>query len=232
MPAKKKISTIKRTRRTEPVIESSTTPFLDSPEAFKSPLYEQPKKSRMVVGVIVVLLAFIVITIVRKGYVVAAIVGGKPIYTFQVVSLLMRQFGKQTLEGLITETIISQEARKSGVSVTSRDVKAKEDQMLASLGSNVSLDELLQYQGITKEDLDRQVHIQLLVEKLVGRDVKITDTDISNVIATQSALFEATDEATLRENVRAYLFEQYISKNARLWFSDLQSKVKVMKFLQ
>ena len=69
----------------------------------------------LAVGIIGLLLA-------NKGLVVAGMVNGKPIFRWELNKTLVSRFGKQTLEGIISERLIADAAKKSGVVVTKEDV--------------------------------------------------------------------------------------------------------------
>ena len=73
--------------------------------------------------------------------------------------------------------------------------------------------------------------MQLTVEKLLGRDIQITEADIDNFIATNSATLTATEPAKLREEARNTIMSQKISEKLQPWFLEIKEKAKVFKFL-
>lgn len=189
------------------------------------------KKSylRMVPAVLVVLL--LVLLGMNKGMFVAALVNGKPIFTSQFHSVLRARFGQQTLEGMIGEMLIRDEAKKAGVVVTKEDMDAKEKEIVSSLGANVSLDDLLKFQGLSKADFEQQVKLQLTVEKLLSKDVVVSDKDIDAYIATNSATLTATEPAALRAQAKQAITAASVSEKLQVWFAGLRQKAKVLRFL-
>lgn len=174
---------------------------------------------------------FMVLAAANKGLVLAAIVNGKPIFSWQLNHTLRTRYGQQTLEGMIGEVLIANEAKKSGVVVTDADIQDKQKEILSSLGTEVNLQDFLKFQGLTENDFNQQLRIQLTVEKLLSRDLTITETDIDNYIATNRALLTATEPATLREEAKKAIIGNTVSEKLQSWFLELRQKSNVMKFL-
>ena len=179
----------------------------------------------LVVGLAGLLLA-------NKGLVVAAIVNGKPIFRWELNKTLVSRFGKQTLEGIISERLIADAAKKAGVVVSKADVEAKETEIVSGLAGDVKLEELLKLQGLTKEDFDNQIRLQLTVEKLLSRDIAVSEDDIDGFIATNRATLVATDEATLRVEARSALVNQKVSEKIQPWFTQLKDGAKILRFIE
>lgn len=181
--------------------------------------------------VIILIFALLVFFLVKKGMIVAAIVNGRPIFRWELTNALMSRFGQQTLEGMISETLIASEARKSGVTVTKEEVDSKISDVVSGLGQDVKLEDVLQFQGMTKEDFESQIRLQMTVEKLLGKDIEITQVDIDNYIATNRATLVATEPAALREEARKTILSQKISEKLQPWFLEIKEKAKVIRFL-
>lgn len=183
------------------------------------------------VALAVVILGLIAIFVSNKGLLVAAVVNGKPIFRWQLTKVLTSRFGAQTLDSMISQALIDEEARKAGITVPQEDIAKKESELVASLGGSVSLDDVLKYQGMTKGDFEDQLRLQLTVEKLLGKDITITDEEISNYIATSGSTLTATDEAGLKEEARQAIFSQLMNEKLQTWFSEVKAKAKVFRFL-
>lgn len=173
----------------------------------------------------------IVIMVMNKGMFIASLVNGKPIFTWQLHSVLRARFGQQTLEGMIGEMLIQEEAKKAKILVTKEDVDAKEKEIVSSLGANVSLDELLKFQGLSKKDFEKQVRLQLTVEKLLSKDITVSEKDIDAYIASQGATLVATEPALLRTEAKQAIITRAVSEKLQDWFAELRQKAKVLRFL-
>ena len=182
------------------------------------------------VAVIIVVLGLIAIFVSNKGLLVAAVVNGKPIFRWQLDSVMASRFGQQTLDSMISQALVDQEAKKSGVSVSQSDITKKESDLVKSFGGNVSLDDVLQYQGMTKADFEDQLRLQLTVEKLLGKDITITDADITAYIATNASTLTATDEAGMRDEAKQAIFSQEINDKLQAWFTQVKAKASILRF--
>jgi parvulin-like peptidyl-prolyl isomerase len=187
-------------------------------------------KKNMTYGAIIVVIVLAFILLFKNGLIVAATVNGKPIFAWDFYGTMAKRFGKQTLEGMITENLIDSEAVKAGVSLSQNDITARENQIVKSFGGNVSIDELLKYQGMTKADFDDQIKLQMQVEKILGKDMKFSDNEVENYISTNSGKFTSTDAATMKEEARTALTQAAVSAKVQTWFADIRKNAKVTQF--
>ena len=184
-------------------------------------------------GVVVVLLfCTVIIWLVTRGYIVAALVDGKPIFGWNVGKVVMSRYGSQTLDSMISEQLVIDAARKANIRISNSQVTAKVDNLVKSLGANVKLADLLKYQGLTQNDFESQVRLQLTVEALLGKDILISDKDIDDYIEKNKEILTATDEAGLREEARKTLFSQKMSEKIQPWFTELKSKAHISRLLK
>lgn len=106
-----------------------------------------------------------------KANLVVAIVNGKPVWRVSYAQEINRMAGKQALESLLTKTMIMQEAKKQKVVVANAEIdeeikKAEE----YSQQQGMTLDQLLELQGMKKEDLISTIKLNKLVEKMAGTE--------------------------------------------------------------
>ena len=132
---------------------------------------------------------------------------------------------------MIGETLIQKEAGRSGVVVTPDDIQAKQKEILSSLGTEVSLEDFLKFQGLTEADFNQQLIIQLTVERLLTKNLTVSEADIDNYIATSGATLTATEPAQLREEAKRAIMSNVVSEKLQPWFLELRQKSNVMKFL-
>jgi hypothetical protein len=215
-----------------PVIE--TEPMM-SPEPAFAPFVGEQKKQNMMsfwIGTVIVLLVILGTFAYKNGFIVAASVNGQPIFSWQLTSELMRRYGKQTIEGMITEKMIDIESVREGVVVSQKDIDARQKDMMKEFGNEVNIEDVLKMQGLTKSDFDKQVSIQLAVEKMLTKGFAVTDDDITNYLATNSASFTATEEAVLKEDVKKTLQDEFIAKTFQSWFTGLKDKSTIVRLVK
>ncbi len=225
MNKKLKKSTAKRIKTETAAIEAVKMPEVQ-------PDIRIHKRPSNKVGFILTLVLIAFILLVRKGYLVAAMVNGKPIFSWSVTKVLTDRFGAQQLESMITEDLIRQEALKQGVTVNQEEIDRKADAMTSKFGEGVSLDDILSFQGMTRDEFDRQMSLQIMIEKILSKDVVFSDKDLDMYIATNSALFTATSSAQNREQAKNVLLENTVSGQVTQWIQDVKDRSQIYRFMQ
>lgn len=196
------------------------------------PLMRAPRKfPTKYLYLVVALLALSALVLANKGMLVAAVVDGKPIFRWELNGVLVDRYGKQTLEGMISEKLIAGEAQKNGVVMNPAEVAAREEEIVKSLGGGMSLEEILKIQGLSKDEFDRQITLQLTVQKILGKDLTIMEADIDNFIATNRATLVATETALLRMEAKQAILDAHIGQKLQPWFNELKEKAKIFRFL-
>jgi parvulin-like peptidyl-prolyl isomerase len=113
------------------------------------------------------------------GDTVVATVNGEPIRAREIIQLSYDWFAATTVEELILERIIEQEARAQGVSVSPAEVEANYKRQLqnaeSQLPPGMSLEDFLKRNQFPPSRLFARLRSQLLVEKLVERQVNLDD---------------------------------------------------------
>ncbi|MEK7141794.1 MAG: SurA N-terminal domain-containing protein, partial [Patescibacteria group bacterium] len=194
-------------------------------------LSPKPKFNTKVLYLVIGLLALSALLLANKSMLVAAVVDGRPVWSWELNSVMADRYGKQTLEGMISEKLIESEARNQGVVMSPSEVSAREEEIVKGLGGGMKLEEILKIQGLTKSEFDRQITLQLTVQKILGKDLTITDADVNNFIATNRATLVATEEAALRSEAKQAILDAHIGEKLQPWFNELKAKAKVLRFL-
>ena len=222
----------KTTKKSVTKIEKKVVSMPKELPVFVSP--PSKEKSISKTGIIAIVLGIIILGIlaVNRGLVIAAVVNNKPIFRASVNSALQSRYGTQTLENMITEQLIEGEATKQKVTVSKEEIEAKEQEILASFGGNVTLEEVLSYQGMTKEDFDQQIKLQMQLTKIIGKDIAITDDEVTKYIADNPSTLIATDSDGMRKEAREAILTQKVSEQLQTWYAELKEKAKVYRFMK
>jgi foldase protein PrsA len=113
------------------------------------------------------------------GSEIVATVNGEPIFAEELIQATYDWFAATAIEELILERVIEQEARAQGVSVSNEEVEARYKQQLQNAESQVppgmSLDDFLKRNQFPPSRLFARIRSQMLVEKLVERQVNLDD---------------------------------------------------------
>lgn len=230
MAAKK---TVKKSTVKKSVSAKKSTPVVMMPESsmssanfMKSATPQQRKRMYVIfVATAVVILALFAM----RGYIVAAMVNGQPITRLKVIGQLEKQGGKQILDYFVRQSLIIQEAEKRGISVTDEDNKkflAKIDASLKQQGQ--TLDQALKINGVTKQEVLDQAKADILLEKMVGSDIKVTQKEVDDFIAANNEAYGGT--LTAAQVKTDLLAEKQKAKQDEL-LAKLQKDAKIDYFV-
>lgn len=191
-----------------------------------------PKLNKKLVIIIAVIFAIGVLTYIFRGYFIAAMVNGTPISRLSVIKELEKASGKQALGSIITQMLIKEEANKKGFAVTDDEVNSElkniEDQ-LKSQGQ--ALDQALAGQGMTIEELKKQIVTQKELEKLLAGQNLVTSEEIEQYIKDNNIEIPAGQELTYKEQLRSQLEQQKFSQAASALIDSLKSQAKIQYFV-
>jgi len=188
-------------------------------------------KATVIIAIVIVLLG--VFLYFGRGLFVAAVVNGQPISRLEVVNEAEKTSGAQVMSSLIRYALVEQEAKKEKVEVTDKDI----DKQIKTIEENLkksgqNIDQMLELQGMTKEDLKKIVRLDLLVTKLIEKDIKISDKDVDDYIEKYRDEFpEDMKEDELKKEAREQLKQSMLPQKAQSWFADLEKKANIIKFV-
>lgn len=192
------------------------------------------KFKRSYVSLVIGILVVAGLIYLFRSFFVVAMVNGQPISRMAFSSEVEKQAGKQALNTLITKTLIMQEAKKQHVDISKQEVDAeikKIEDNLAKQGTK--LDTALQVQGMTRNDLADQIKYQKLIEKIVGKDIKVTDQEVEKYITdNKDSLPTDQKPEDLKKDVAERIKQQKLSEKVQAWLADLQKNAKITYFIQ
>lgn len=228
MPAKRKTNR----RVSKKVTEQIENNLIEESSAKTSfPVNFKAYNSKYIIVIAIIIIAGLLYYF--KGLFIAAVINGEPITRFSVINQLEKQGGKQTLQSLVTERLILQEAKKENVTVSDQEVNdelTKAEANLASSGQK--LDDVLAQQGLTRDSVKEQIRVQKLVEKMLGKDIAVSDKEINDYISqNKDTLPNASDPATLKDTVKQQIIQQKIGQKFQSWISDLEKKANIIYFV-
>jgi len=183
---------------------------------------------------------FVILTLFVVGFLgyrfrdkfLAGMVNGRPVFRYELTGRLYSQYGRVVLEDLIVDKLISQEAGKKGMTVSRQELDEGIAKIKQQLGDKADLDSLLSLQGIKKSDFEHQLETQILVKKILVKEISVTDEEISTYIQENRKLMTATAEADLKVEAGERLMEKKISEQVNSWVSGLLEKAKILRFVK
>ena len=182
--------------------------------------------------IIVVIIALGVLAYVYKGLFIAATVNGSPISRLTIIQELEKASGKNLLDSLIIEKLVQNEANAKKIIVSNDEIdgeiKKIEDQILAQ-GS--TLDAALSAQGMSMDDLKKQIIFQKKVEKLVADKINVTDEEVAQYIKDNAISIPEGQEAATAVQIKDELRNQKLSTESNTLIATLKSQAKIRYFV-
>jgi hypothetical protein len=239
IPVKKTAKTSRETKRSSSKPTAKTTSYTQEVKVDTVAENNKPKgrsirvhKVTVIIAVVIILLG--VLLYYGRGFFVAAVVNGQPISRLAIVQEAEKASGRQAMASLIRNTLVEQEAREQNVTVSEGDV----DKQIKTVEDNLSkqgqkLDQMLSLEGMTRDDLRRIIRVDLLVTKLVEKDIKVTDAQVADYIEKNRELLPTDKkEEDLKKDAREQLRREQLAQKAQAWLADLEKNATVVKFVE
>jgi len=186
---------------------------------------------------IVIILVFLLaasLVYAFKGLFIAALVNGKPITRLEVIREMEKQDAGKTLDNLITKNLILQELNRQKIDVADVEVEAEVKKIEADLKSKgQDLDKLLVSEQLTRTELKNQIRLQKRIEKMIDKDVSVTDEEVNKYIAdNKDSLPTGEKPETLKENIKTQISQQKLNEKFQTLLGSLRQKAKINYFIK
>lgn len=188
--------------------------------------YRSSKKNYL----ILIIAGLVLLAMYNKSWFVAAMVNGTPVTNLELQMKLNEQFRTQTLNQLINEKIILDEARKNNAIPAETEIDKKMADLEASVGGKDALTSLLTQQGQTLSALRNQVRVQLAISKLYDKEASVSAEEATQFLEQNKDQLKATDSAGQQKEAYDSLKNQKLSQIFSQKFQDLRTKAKIQIF--
>lgn len=189
---------------------------------------KQSKISKKTMIIVVAVIVVIALAFYFKGSFIAATVNGSMISKSSLIKQLEKQAGKLALDNLVIEKLIDQEAKKLNINIKSEDVDAQikliEDQLKTQ---NTTLELALKAQGLTRNDLKKQITTQKKLELLLADKITVSDEEVAKFISDNNATAPAGQEAQFMAEARLQVSQQKLNAAAQTWIAEAKTKAKI-----
>ncbi|PSL34369.1 foldase protein PrsA [Planomicrobium soli] len=123
-----------------------------------------------------------------------ATVNGTDIDKESLYEKLVAANGVATLDAMISDELVKQEAQKANVKVTKEEIDAEMKKYEEQYGGAEALQSAIESSGMTVDQLENEMKNYLLIEKLVGPDIEITDEQIDAYFEENKASFAQAEQ--------------------------------------
>lgn len=130
---------------------------------------------------------------------------------------------KAALLQMTQSMLIEQYAKDNHIDVAAADIDKKINDLKNQYGA-AQFDNLVKQRGMTQDDVRNAIRDQLIIDKAVGKDIHISDSDISKFFQKNHAAFDKPPQVHARHILvptvqQANLIEQKLKSGAK--FEDL-----------
>lgn len=122
---------------------------------------------------------------------VVATVNGEKITKQMLADIMFDWDAAMTLEEVLDQRIVGQEARKAGIIVTTAEVKARIEETKQKIPPGQTYEEALRGIGMTPGHYFARVKFQIQMEGILKKQVKVTDEDLAGFIRCSHILIRA-----------------------------------------
>lgn len=204
--------------------DNTATMFMSLPERIIS---MRPNKT---IYLILLAIGIVLLFIFKKDWFIAATVNNTPITNLELQQKLNQQFKSQTLNQMINEKIILQEAAKSGVAPTQQEIDQKISEIETKVGGKDAMGALLTQQNTTLESLKNQIRLELIVSKLYEKEATVSAEEVQKFIEENKQMLQSTDSASLEKEAEETLKQQKLTQIFSEKFQEIRQKANIKIF--
>ncbi len=178
---------------------------------------------------IVAILLLVIFLLALRKFGVAATVNGRPISRFHYWQRLESLDNQRTLQQMTNELLITQEAAKQKIRVEQSEIDAQIATFETELTKQgFTLEKALEAQSMTRADLENQIRLQKLLEKMSPAPAEVTDEAVKKYI-TENKEYLPTDlkAADLDSYAKEQLTAEAKNSSIEAWFTELRDKAKI-----
>ncbi|MCY0881185.1 MAG: SurA N-terminal domain-containing protein, partial [Firmicutes bacterium] len=128
-----------------------------------------------------------------------ATLGNTVIHASSLNNEMAKSYGSETLTNLITQQLITDAAKKDHVTATSADVQTALTSLEQQNGitSEAQLEQALAGSNMTLAQLQSQLKLQVLAQKIAASEVTVTPTEIAQYYAKNKKTLEQPAKVSL-----------------------------------
>ena len=187
-------------------------------------------RSSKKIYIIILIAGLLLLAVYKKNWFIAATVNGMPVTNFELQMKLNDQFRTQTLNQMVNEKIILNEAAKNNATPKQEEIDQKIADLEKSVGGKETLNSLLSQQGQTVSSLREQIMVQLAISKLYDKEATVSADDVSKFIETNKEQMRASDSAGMEKEAYDTLKQQKLSQIFSQKFQELRQKANIKIF--
>ncbi|NBG87967.1 SurA N-terminal domain-containing protein [Isachenkonia alkalipeptolytica] len=149
-------------------------------------------------------------------------------------AMLLPELQHQTIENIIGQRVLTQEAENQGMEVTDEEIDENIGMLVQQFGGEEGFQEALEADNLTEEDLEQMVYEELLISQLFETelnfdDIEVTDEEIEAFYAQYEMAQEQQGEEVLpleeiEEQLIAQLQQQKAQEQQQAYVAELMDE--------
>lgn len=104
---------------------------------------------------------------------------------------------RTVLQQLVQDVLIEQYAKNNNISVSDQEITDRENQLKQNFPSG-AWDQMLKARGLTENDVHAALREQIILDKALSKDVKVTPSQIKDYFDKNRAQFDKPEQVTAR----------------------------------
>lgn len=165
---------------------------------------------------------------------VVAKVGNSFITRRELNNKLFQIYGSGLLDQLIDEKLISQAIKDSGVSYSQEEFDAKIQEVSDQIkqGTGMSLEDYLASQNMSRKDLDKNISMQLSLEKLLAPKIEVSDEEVDSFIEQNGDYLSGETDEEKRKEAVDVLLNQKLGEAFQVWLEEQKANAKISSYIE
>lgn len=161
-----------------------------------------------------------------RSLIFAASVNGSMITRLDFIKEMEKQDGSRVLESLVTDRLI--ESAVKDVAITTEEVEEeikKIEESITQQGGTLAA--ILTQQGMTEEDMRKDITIRKKVQKLLADKIQVTEEEVKKYIADYKVTLEKGKEDETKNSIKSQLESEKFSREAQSWVLKLKTDANI-----
>lgn len=194
-----------------------------------SKVAESPKSNKRLLILVAVIIGGGALLFFGYRIMVLGWVDQTPLTRLGMYQQLESRYGKDMLEQMITESLIANEAKNRRVSVSKEELVAEIKKLEDQQGGADKLDQALGFQGMSRNDLEKQIGYQLMIKKMFGQGITVSDEEVTQYIESNKEQLGVVDDKT-KSAIKDQLTMQKIGQAFNTWLTENKSGSRVVRY--
>jgi foldase protein PrsA len=133
----------------------------------------------------------------------------------------------------LNQNLVLQEAKRLNINISQTEIDAKVDEVTSQIEAQGSdLESFLNSQGLSRQEFEQQVKIQLIIDEIIGKKIEISEEEIANYFEENKDYFEAgTTLEDVRDQLESELKQEKLVNQFQAWIEELKAKTTIYNFL-